>query len=68
MEALNTVMSLDAFNLWNAAWHVENNVTELYSKVDFLSRWELAKLEHQSEISFGEGMKEERDEKTLQDR
>jgi len=58
MEAKETVMSLDAFNLWSSAWHVENDVPELYMKADFLSRWELAKLEHQAEISFKAGIKE----------
>ena len=56
MEAKDTVMSLDVFNLWSSAWHIENDVAELHMRAEFLSRWELAKLEHQAEISFKAGM------------
>ena len=57
MNWKDTVLSLDAFNLWSSAWHIENDVSELYAKADFLSRWELAKLQHQAEISFKAGIK-----------
>ena len=57
MGAKETAMSLDALNLWSRAWHIENGVSELYQKADFISGEELAKLQHQAEISFKAGEK-----------
>ena len=50
--AKDTVMGLDAFNIWSKAWHLDNDVSELYMKAGFLSRWEVAKLQHQAEITW----------------
>jgi len=58
MEAEDTVISLDEFNAWSRDWHSLNGVPELYMKADFLNRWELAKLQHQAEISFKAGREE----------
>lgn len=55
MEAKDTVMSVAKYNQVSRAWHIGNNVMELYNDIDFLNRHDIHLLETQAEISFTAG-------------